>query len=343
MTGVPVPAGIHPTQVVNVNGPQQHGHGLSAEDIQELLGGVLDDPHNGGGGSANGGESAEEGGNLSSTTDGAAADGTAPGSSTGAIPPAAKAMARSERKRSREKQRRSDVNKQFADLTEVLRRIEAELHAQEAAGNEEGGGKSGSSGIVVPRLLTSFSPTNRVDLIARTIQVLTSLEQVTKKQKLEIKSLTTDLEAAKKAGEETAAKLKEQMTTPVSMGNTGRVMMMVPMMIGGDQPPQPMMQPMMNPFMQPGAFPMPGGAAPGAAPAGTGADAATAAAAMQMPWMNQQWAMMQAMPGPGAGGAVAAAANAAAQGGAPTKPGSNSDGKPASNRSTTTGNLAHCA
>merc|ERR1712085_199885 len=39
---------------------------------------------------------------------------------------AEKARIRSERKRSREKQRRSDVNTQFTDLTALLKKIEAE-------------------------------------------------------------------------------------------------------------------------------------------------------------------------------------------------------------------------
>lgn len=289
------------------------GHGLSAEDIQELLGGVLDDPNGcnpSSGGAYGGEESAEEG---AGATGGVDANG---------IPLEAKAVARSERKRSREKQRRSDVNKQFADLTEVLRRIEAELHAAASEGDSK---------VAAPRLLTtSFSPTNRVDLIARTIQVLTSLETVTKKQKTEIKRLAEDLEAAKQAGEDTAAKLKEQMTAPVTMGSN-RVMMMVPMMIGGDQPPQPMMHPMMNPFMQ--------AAAPGfmnnmmgngtMAMPGSGGGTIDPSSSVG-PWMNPQAAwMMQAMPGmtpmPG---------NSQQNG--------TDNGKPSS-RATTSGNLAHCA
>merc|ERR1712005_87894 len=44
----------------------------------------------------------------------------------GGVDEGLKSQARSERKRSREKQRRTDVNKQFGELTEVLKRIEAE-------------------------------------------------------------------------------------------------------------------------------------------------------------------------------------------------------------------------
>lgn len=106
----------------------------------------------------------------------------------------AKAQARSERKRSREKQRRSDVNKQFSDLTEVLQRIETEEAEEDHS---------------VVRL--AFSPTNRVDLIARTITHLERLNASNKRRKAEIESLQQQLAHAKKAGEDTAAKLKEVM------------------------------------------------------------------------------------------------------------------------------------
>lgn len=106
----------------------------------------------------------------------------------------AKAQARSERKRSREKQRRSDVNKQFSDLTSLIRQIEVE----EAEEDHN-----------VHRL--AFSATNRVDLIARAITHLERLREGSKRRKLEISCLKQQLEQSKKAGEETAAKLKEVM------------------------------------------------------------------------------------------------------------------------------------
>ena len=113
-----------------------------------------------------------------------------------------KAQARSERKRSREKQRRSDVNKQFADLTQLIRQIESE----ESAGDE----------LVASRL--AFSPTNRVDLIARTIAHLERLRESNKKRKVEVDSLQKQLEDSKKAGEETAAKLKDATLGPAGAG-----------------------------------------------------------------------------------------------------------------------------
>jgi hypothetical protein len=106
----------------------------------------------------------------------------------------AKMQARSERKRSRERQRRCDVNKHFADLTAVLTQIEAEEAEEDNT---------------VVRL--AFSPANRVDLIARTITHLERLNASNKRRKKEVESLQQQLDQAKKAGEDTAAKLKEVM------------------------------------------------------------------------------------------------------------------------------------
>ena len=117
----------------------------------------------------------------------------------------ARAAARSERKRSREKQRRSDVNKRFSDLTTLLRRIETE--DQEA-------------GACIPLLATG--PTNRVDLIARTIAALERIHESNKKRTREVAELTRQLEESKKIASDTAARLKEatayqQFSKPVSI------------------------------------------------------------------------------------------------------------------------------
>lgn len=168
--------GLHPT--------------LSPEDIQELLGGVLEDhpPHHGTG----------------SATD-------------PEFPSDNKAVARSERKRSREKQRRSDVNKQFSTLTDLLRQIET----------------SHTDLFTTPIWTeTSFSPTNRVELMARTIHVLQTMHDSHKRQKTMTLKLEEELAAAKKAGEEAAAKAKEKMMTPMQAGQN-QVVMMVPMLLGG--------------------------------------------------------------------------------------------------------------
>lgn len=182
-----------------------------------------------------------------------------------------KAQARSERKRSREKKRRSDVNTQFGELTRVLKQIESE----ESSGDE----------LIASRL--SFpSATNRVDLIARTIAHLESLHRSNKRRKLENESLQKQLEEAKKAGEETAAKLKEACFNPAEASKQVRVligakttflifarclltsctlshanlfesqyMMMVPMMMSQEaMAGRGASMAMMNPFMAPQAF-----------------------------------------------------------------------------------------
>lgn len=121
-------------------------------------------------------------------------------SEDGGVPEEAKLQARSERKRCREKQRRSDVNKQFAELTQLIQRIDAE--------NGDGSSSSGSATRV------AFNPSNRVDLIGRTMALLEKLHDSGKKRKAEISSLQQQLVECKKAGEDTAARLKEAMLGP---------------------------------------------------------------------------------------------------------------------------------
>jgi hypothetical protein len=79
--------------------------------------------------------------------------------------------ARAERKRCREKQRRSNVNKGYDDLTELLVKIDAADSGANASAIEEG--CKASDGGVLP----SDAPQNRVDLIARTVQVMDRLFQ----------------------------------------------------------------------------------------------------------------------------------------------------------------------
>lgn len=155
---------------------------FSADDIQELLGAMVAEHHRSPARSSI--EEIDE-----DCTDKASVDRTSDDVEDGV-----KAQARSERKRSREKQRRSDVNRQFADLTALLKQIEAEEAEEDNT---------------VARL--AFSPTNRVDMIARTITHLERLRTINKRRKLEVENLQQQLEQAKKAGEDTAAKLKEVM------------------------------------------------------------------------------------------------------------------------------------
>ena len=118
---------------------------------------------------------------------------------------AQEAQLRSERKRSREKQRRNDVNKQFVELTEVLKNIERD--AQEMGRNDDAYG----SVSTMMAIAASTGPTNRVDLIARTIVHLERLNRTAKKQQTEIANLQERLERTKKAGEDMAEKLKDVM------------------------------------------------------------------------------------------------------------------------------------
>jgi hypothetical protein len=123
------------------------------------------------------------------------------------------ALIRTERKRSREKQRRYDVNKQFADLTAAVRQIELETEDY--------------------RVPTMYSPNNRADLIARTVVLLQSLHKMNSKKNQAIVSLQEELQRTKLAGEETAAKLKESLMSPQNLGNN-KVLMMVPMMMSSN-------------------------------------------------------------------------------------------------------------
>jgi hypothetical protein len=169
---------------------------FSPEDIQELLGAMS-------------GEQLRSQAEAESTTSSAVENGTSDevdvdvgkeedevdvGKDDISIPDEAKVQARSERKRSREKQRRSDVNSKFADLTLLLRQIESEEAEEDT---------------MMARL--AFNPTNRVDLVARTIMHLERLRDSNKKRVVEVESLQQQLDQAKKAGEDTAAKLKETM------------------------------------------------------------------------------------------------------------------------------------
>ncbi len=123
----------------------------------------------------------------------------------GADTEAQEAQLRSERKRSREKQRRNDVNKQFAHLTEVLKKVEREAH--EMGRHDDAYG----SVSTMMAIAASTGPTNRVDLIARTIAHLERLNRTAKKQRFDIENLQEQIKRTKKAGEDMAEKLKDVM------------------------------------------------------------------------------------------------------------------------------------
>lgn len=111
-----------------------------------------------------------------------------------------RALARSERKRSREKQRRLDVNKQFTDLTKLISQLEKEEREEDPTVFRQ-----------------SFSATNRADLICRTIAHLERLRDTNKRRRTECSSLQEQLQAAKKAGEDMAEKCKGLVSSSQNM------------------------------------------------------------------------------------------------------------------------------
>lgn len=125
------------------------------------------------------------------------------------------AQVRLMQKRKREKQQRNDVNRQFAKLLEFLKLIEQE--AEEMGRQNEDNDDYSASGCygsvsTIMALSTSTGPTNRVDLIARTIIHLEHLNRTAKKQKVEIEELSNLLEQTKRSREETPFPLNTSST-----------------------------------------------------------------------------------------------------------------------------------
>lgn len=130
-----------------------------------------------------------------------------------------KKQARCERKRSREKQRRLDVNAQIAELTTVLQKVESEENDSEEAG-----------------FSTNTNPGNRVDLIGRTIAVLSRFHNENGKRQREITELQEKVKIAKKK-----LKLKEEQNIAVASQQT--TPMIMPMINNNFLPLQSMMVP----------------------------------------------------------------------------------------------------
>lgn len=122
-----------------------------------------------------------------------------------------KALARSERKRTREKKRRCDVNAQFADLTVLLRRVEEENENEDDDVDKRG---------------TGSNPTNRVDLIARTIYMMERIHEGNIKRRKIISKLQQDVTDAEKR-----AKAAEDKYQKVKLWGKQPMMMMLPMMV----------------------------------------------------------------------------------------------------------------
>lgn len=176
-----------------------------------------------------------------------------------------KVHARSERKRNREKQRRTDVNAQFAALTSLLRRVEAEDLESDADTEEDDDDsadpdnktkKRKKCSLSVIGALGQGSPSNRVDLIARTITVMDRLHELSAKRRTEVRKLKKQLKTTKTTDEVTdkvtavpvqvpsaAGAQMMPMNAPSMMMSPGKdgqqpFMMMVPMMMGPDGQPQ---------------------------------------------------------------------------------------------------------
>merc|ERR1711862_411024 len=145
------------------------------------------------------------------------------------------------KKRTREKQRRTDVNTLFTDLTMMLKKIDSENCEDD---------ESPKSSV---RLSTNM---NRVDLIGKTISTLDRLHSENKKRKCSVNKLSAELEENKKRFEEVSRKLQEFESQPCQDKKPSEpVMMMVPMMVRPDGAAQPafMPQPMLYPMCAPGA------------------------------------------------------------------------------------------
>lgn len=102
-----------------------------------------------------------------------------------------KAQIRSERKRNREKQRRSDVNNQFAALTDLLQSVEGyDLDSDVSDDEDECEPKKRKINSVG---MVNVAPANRVDLIARTIAVMDRLHKVNRSLRQNVKDLRKNL------------------------------------------------------------------------------------------------------------------------------------------------------
>lgn len=177
------------------------------------------------------------------------------GDSEFGVTPEARAQARSERKRTREKQRRSDVNAQFASLTALLRKIEQEDLASDDAEQRVVGGHSIERAAEMEERKSTLGflntigrtgcPTNRADLIAMTICVLERMHAQNGRMRKGRRELQRELAESKRRAEDLARKHKEAEAAAqqaalgaahaAAMPKQDKVMMMVPMMVTPDQ------------------------------------------------------------------------------------------------------------
>jgi len=118
-----------------------------------------------------------------------------------------KARVRSERKRTREKQRRLDVNKQFSDLTILLEKINADTNFDDDCRTKP---------------IVMSSSMSRNDLVSRTISVLNRIHSENRKKKRKVSEIKTELDELKK---------EVKNIDDSSMNKSGQAMMMMPIML----------------------------------------------------------------------------------------------------------------
>ena len=106
---------------------------------------------------------------------------------------------RSERKRSREKQRRTDVNEQFTNLMELLKVVEGCDLDSDVSDDEDETVPRKKSRHKKLNAVGAFkaSPTNRVDLISRTVAIIQRLQTVNRTLRQTVKGLRKSMKKLK--------------------------------------------------------------------------------------------------------------------------------------------------
>lgn len=143
-----------------------------------------------------------------------------------------KTQIRSERKRTREKQRRSDVNSQFSSLTELLKRVEGyDLDSDVSDDDDESDTKKLKSNSMSA---INATPSNRVDLIARTIAMLDRLHKVNRSLRKKVKGLRKSVKKMNCFGPGGGDMKKPgMMNSGMMFGQNGQFPGMMMMMPGG--------------------------------------------------------------------------------------------------------------
>lgn len=148
---------------------------------------------------------------------------------------------RMDRKRLREKKRRTDTNSQFAALADLVREIEVTDLVEEAQANaraerRRAGDNGHLHGDPLPAAaFPAFNPSNRVDLISRTIAQLTQFRIIRRRRTAEVREVERQNCELQKECED----LRRTVAHYKAVGMAGpnpqeKVMMMVPMMVPQD-------------------------------------------------------------------------------------------------------------